>query len=322
MPFLKISRAWFTRREDDPCRLEVQPEGRSVFLAIGFFDGVHLGHRSIIELTVKAARRQGVLSLVVTFDRHPSCVVSPAHVPRLICPLAIKVLEIGRLAPEALLLLHFDKQLSEVRAEAFVRALAGDVEKIGGVCVGRNFRFGHNREGDVRLLEDLGKSLGFSVTGLPAVQWDGRAISSTRIRRAIAAGDLRGAGEMLGRSHALSGQVIRGDGLGRQLGFPTANLDVEGLVLPPAGVYAAHARVNDRRYMAVLNIGHRPTLNRPDLHLRVEAHLLDFSEDLYGRQLEVVPQMKLRDERRFPSLEALRDQISKDIAAASAGATL
>jgi len=297
---------------------ELLPNGRPVFLAIGFFDGVHLGHRSIIENTTRAAGAKKGLSLVVTFDRHPGWVVAPAHVPRLICPLHAKLRELERLGPDALLLLGFDKKLSEVQAEAFVRELAADIGSIGGVCVGMNFRFGHNREGDVRLLQRLGQALGFSVQGSPAVLWEGKPVSSTRIRRAIASGDLRGAGQMLGRPYAISAEVVKGDGLGRQLGFPTANLDIDGLIVPPAGVYSAQVRLDHRSFRAVLNIGHRPTLNRPDPCLRAEAHLLDFSGDLYGRQVDVEPKEKLRDERRFPDLAALRAQISSDIAAASA----
>ena len=164
-----------------------------------------------------------------------------------------------------------------------------------------------------RLLKSLGAELKFHVHGLAAVSLDGKAVSSTRIREAIRSGDLDAASQMLGRLWALAGTVVRGDGLGQKLGFPTANLDVAGLVLPPNGVYAVHVEVDGRRYRSVLNIGLRPTLQRPEPQLRVEAHLIDFTGDLYGRELEVTFLQKLRPERKFASLSKLREQIARDI---------
>jgi riboflavin kinase/FMN adenylyltransferase len=151
---------------------------------------------------------------------------------------------------------------------------------------------------------------------MAAVSLDGKAVSSTRIREAIARGDLDGAGQMLGRTYSLSGKVIPGDGVGRKLGFPTANLEVAGLALPPGGVYAIHAEVEGQAFRAVLNIGHRPTRNQPTPVLHVEAHLLDFTGDLYGKEMEVVFVDRLRDEKKFNSMDELRDQISRDIQAA------
>jgi riboflavin kinase/FMN adenylyltransferase len=170
----------------------------------------------------------------------------------------------------------------------------------------------------VTLLKALGAELKFTVHALAAVSLDGRVVSSTRIREAIRAGDLDGASQMLGRAYSLAGPVVRGDGLGGKLGFPTANLDTTGLALPPNGVYAVHADFDGQSHRAVLNIGRRPTVQDAAPQLRVEAHLLDFKGDLYGHEMRLTFVEKLRDEKKFPSLDALREQISRDIAEAQA----
>jgi riboflavin kinase/FMN adenylyltransferase len=184
--------------------------------------------------------------------------------------------------------------------------------------VGSAFTFGHKRTGNFALLKMLGQELHFIVHGLASVSLDGQVVSSTRIREAITAGNLDAASQMLGRTYALCGRVIRGDQLGRQLGFPTANLKFAGLVVPPNGVYAVHASVQGRCHRAVANIGIRPTLRNPDPQRQVEVHLLDFSADLYDQEMEIAFVEKLRDEQKFPSPEALRDQIRRDIEAARA----
>lgn len=292
---------------------ELQPGPRKVCLALGFFDGVHLGHQQIIRQTVADARQHEALSLVLTFDVHPNTVVAPSRIPRLIYSLSQRLRVLGSFAPEALLLLHFDKELSLRTGEEFVRDLARSLGQLRSVCVGANFVFGHKRGGNVELLRRMGGELGFTVHGVAAVSLDGKAVSSTRIRERIAAGDLDGASQMLGRAYSLAGKVVAGDGLGRQLGVPTANLDVTGLALPPKGVYAVQAEINGASHRAVLNIGHRPTIQEPKPQLRVEAHLLDFTGDLYGQELELVFVERLRDEKKFGSLAELREQIGRDI---------
>ena len=286
---------------------------RKVSLAIGFFDGVHLGHQQIIRQTVTDARQHEDLALVVTFDRHPNTITAPDRVPPLIYSLPQKLRAIGSLGPDAVLLLRFDEPFSRQTGEEFIRKLARDLGEIRNLCVGVNFLFGYKRGGNVALLRRLGGELGFTVHGLAAVSLDGRAVSSTRIRAAIAAGELDAASQMLGRAYSLAGTVVPGDARGRELGFPTANLDVAGLALPPNGVYAALAVLGGHSHRALLNIGFRPTFACPHPPLRVEAHLLDFAGELYGRELEVVFVDKLRDERKFGSLRELRDQIARDI---------
>lgn len=287
--------------------------GKKVCLAIGFFDGVHLGHRQILGQTMSDARQHAALPLVLTFDRHPNIVVAPDKAPPLIYSLPQKLRTIQSLGLDDILLIQFDRKFSEQTGEQFIRGLADDFGSIHSICVGAEFVFGHKRGGNVELLKKLGGELNFQVHGLGAVSLDGRAISSTRIRKAIAAGDLDTAGQMLGRSYAICGKVVEGDKLGRGLGFPTANLDVTGLVLPPNGVYAAVTRRQGKLYRAALNIGIRPTVAGGNA-LRVEAHLIDFQGDLYGAELEIEIGEKLRDEKKFASPAELREQIARDVA--------
>jgi len=295
---------------------ELTAGSQKVCLAIGFFDGVHLGHQQIIRQTIADARKHGDLALVITFDQHPNTVVAPSRVPPLIYSLPQKLRTIESLGPEATLLIHFDKAFSQKTGETFIRELAADWSGIQSICVGANFTFGHKRGGNVELLKKLGSELKFSVHGMAAVSLDGRTVSSTRIREAIRAGNLDTASQMLGRDYSIAGRILEGDKLGRRLGFPTANLDPAGLAVPPSGVYAVHAIVRGQRYRAVLNIGTRPTLGDANPPLRIEAHLLNFTGELYGEEMELVFGEKLRDEQKFPSLDDLKAQIARDIARA------
>jgi riboflavin kinase/FMN adenylyltransferase len=293
---------------------ELKPAGRKTCLAIGFFDGVHLGHQQIIRQTMADAHQHEAIALVITFDRHPNTVVAPDRVPPLIYSLPQKLGAIESLDVDTLLQIHFDKKFSGQTGENFIRSLAGDLGKVQSLCVGADFVFGHKRSGNVALLKKLGGELGFTVHGLAAVSLDGQIVSSTRIREAIRSGNLDAASQMLGRPYTIAGRVIQGDRVGQQLGFPTANLDVSGLVLPPNGVYAGLAKVGGGFQRAALNIGFRPTVVSAAPQLRVEAHLLDFSGDLYGQELEIEVGSRLRDEKKFTSAAELREQIKRDLA--------
>jgi riboflavin kinase/FMN adenylyltransferase len=241
--------------------------------------------------------------------------VAPDRVPPQIYSGPQKLRTIAGLGVDALLEIHFDQSFSEQPGERFVRELAAGFGKIHSVCVGADFVFGHRRTGNVALLEKLGAELHFQVHGLAAVALDGLAVSSTRIRDLIRAGNLDGASQMLGRPYRIAGQVVAGDRMGRKLGFPTANLAAANLVLPPHGVYSAIIHWQGRLYQAALNIGFRPTVASARPQLRVEAHLLDFDGDLYGQELELEVGAKLRDEIRFNSPAELRRQIALDVAA-------
>jgi riboflavin kinase/FMN adenylyltransferase len=295
---------------------DLKTAGKKVCLAIGVFDGVHLGHQQIVRQTLADARQHDSLALVVTFDRHPNAVVAPDREPPLIYPLPQKIRAIESLGADALLLIEFTRAFSEQSGETFIRSLARDLGRIQSICVGADFVFGHKRSGNVDLLRQLGAELKFHVHGMAALALDGAVASSTRIRAAIQVADFDAASQMLGRAYSISGAVVPGDQLGHKLGFPTANLDVTSLVLPPNGVYAARVTVNGRTHLAVLNIGVRPTIKTGKHERRFEVHVLDFAGDLYGAELEVEFLTKLRDEMKFPSLDALKAQITADVAAA------
>src|SRR6267142_3543372 len=267
---------------------DLQTAGRKVCLAIGFFDGVHLGHQQIIRQTITDARQHEAIAFVITFDLHPNTVVAPDRVPPLIYSLPQKLRAIEALGADTLFLIHFDTGFSQQTGEVFIRELVRDLHHVQSLCVGANFVFGHKRGGNVALLKKLGQELNFTVHGLAAVALDGQAVSSTRIREAILSGDLDGASQMLGRAYSLAGTVVRGARLGTGLGFPTANLETTGLALPPNGVYAVHARFDGQTHRGVLNLGFRPTLKDANPQLRLEVHLLDFQGDLYDQELEVI----------------------------------
>mgnify|MGYP001177425429 CR=1 FL=1 len=288
------------------------PSGR-VCAAVGMFDGVHLGHQQVIRQAVTDAHQHEATSLCITFDRHPSTVIAPERAPGLIQSLSQRLHAIETLGVDATLLLKFDEPMSRITAQDFVSNLHRALGKIKSLCVGAKFAFGHNREGNVNLLKKLGQELDFTVHGLASVALNGETISSSSIRQAIETGDFDAANQMLGREHALAGRVIRGDGRGREFGFPTANLDITGLCTPPSGVYAAHVRMDGHTHRAAMNIGLRPTIKEPDPRLHVEAHILDFEGDLYDEDLEITFVAKLRDEEKFESLNELQNQIAADI---------
>jgi riboflavin kinase/FMN adenylyltransferase len=292
---------------------DLLPGPRPVCAAIGVFDGVHLGHQHVLRQTIADAQRCHGLSAVVTFDRHPNATVAPANVPPLIYPLDKKLEVIASLGVEAAYVIRFDKAFSQISGDQFVRDLARDFQRIKSLCVGDGFMFGARRSGNIALLQKLGGELGFALRALRDEELDGQSVSSTRIRDTVRAGDFAMAGRMLGRPYALRGTVIHGQHLGRKLDFPTANLDVTGLLTPPPGVYAAQAQLGAARHRAAVNIGHRPTVRSADPQLHVEAHLLEFSGDIYGQALELEFLKKLRNESKFPTPAALRAQIAEDI---------
>lgn len=281
-------------------------------MAIGMFDGLHLGHQAVIGRTVSRARNEGALALVATFDQHPAKVIGPHHAPPAIQTLSQRLRCFAGLGINATWLIHFDRTFSEKSAEEFVRDAVRKFPGLRVVLVGEKFRFGHRRQGTVEFLRNLGRELGFEVEAVPSVNLNGEPVSSTRIRREIRAGHLDEVGALLGRPYALAGKVVEGDRLGRQLGFPTANLAVEGMAVPPNGVYAAHAEAGGWSGPAVVNIGFRPTVERHPQLIRVEAHLIGFDGEIYGEEIELFFLRFLRSERKFDDIGGLRAQISED----------
>jgi riboflavin kinase/FMN adenylyltransferase len=281
------------------------------FLAIGVFDGVHLGHQRVIGTARDDAKAAGGVSVVLTFDPHPIRVLRPDRAPLLLTSTEHKLALIRQLGVDACLVAHFDKPFSETPAEKFIEQIASCRQ----VSVGTRFRFGHDRLGNVALLEKLAPRYGFTVKEIKSVlTTDGEMISSTAIRQHVLAGRLDRAAAMLGRPFSVLGTVEHGDHRGHELGFPTANVNPHNEVLPPDGVYAARTRLGDQRLRGIVNIGVRPTFGRSERTL--EIHLFDFDRDIYGQPIEVEFAKKLRDERRFDSADALKQQIAKDIAAA------
>ena len=281
-----------------------------VYFAIGIFDGVHRGHQALIEEAQADARKTGGTAVVMTFEPHPMMFFQRAEPPlRLSSPRHKEVL-LERQRVTHLAVLPFEAARAGQTAEQFVEDLRAACQPLGGVVVGADWKFGKGRGGDVALLKRMG---GFEVDGIPAVTLDGEAISSTAIRLAIAKGNLQFAEKALGRPYAVLGRVVPGRSMGHKLGFPTANLEVSGLQLPPDGVYAVGVRVGDKAFRGIANLGIRPTLTTD--HQRVlEVHLFEFDGDLYGMEIEVEFLSFIRPEKKFGSIDELRDQIARDVA--------
>jgi riboflavin kinase / FMN adenylyltransferase len=294
--------------------------GRPRALALGTFDGVHAGHRAVIGRAVELARERGLTSAVVTFDRHPLTVVDPARVPRLLTSNDEKIRLIAELGPDELVMLPFDERLAALSPSEFCAGLLAGRLQARAVVVGENFNFGARGAGDATQLRACGAANGYDVEICALVTEHGEAISSTRIRRLLHDGELEEVREILGRPPSAAGVVAHGDKRGRTLGVPTANVDVEaGTIFPGRGVYAARAFVDERWYRAAVNIGHNPTFqskDAPTTHVTVEAFLLDFSGDIYEREIRLDFLHKIRDELRFDSVDALVTQMREDIAQA------
>jgi riboflavin kinase / FMN adenylyltransferase len=296
--------------------LDAFPTGREPLVAtIGNFDGVHLGHRAILASVTAAAKARSARSLLITFDPHPLAVVAPSRRPRLLQTRRQKLETLEDARIDGVLILPFDRELASLDGESFFGEFLAQRLQFASVHVGRNFRFGRARGGDLRVLEAIGRDRGFSVVGVPPVEIAGETVSSSAIRAAIEEGDVERARAMLGRPFAVTGEVIRGDGRGRTLEFPTANLAVENETIPRRGVYVTETVAFASRFPSVTNVGVRPTFGGTTLS--VETHLLDVDEDLYGERLEVRFLARLRDERTFRGAAELADQIARDRAAAS-----
>ncbi len=296
---------------------DMRNEDIPVTLAAGFFDGVHAGHRRVIGTAVKQARQAGGRAWVMTFDTHPMQVLRPELAPRLLTSLQHKLRLIDACGVDGCLLLPFTRDLARQSAQDFASQLFRGVPGLRGVVVGGNWRFGHKAAGTPELLAELGADAGVQVITIPAVCHAGQTVSSTRIRETITAGDLDTAAEMLGRPYSVLGTVVGGRRLGRQLGFPSANLDPHNEALPPFGIYAALAPLDGVLHEAVLNYGTCPTIDpSPEAPPTLELHLLDFSGDLYGRDVEACFIAYLRPEERYATHDELKTQIGRDIESA------
>jgi riboflavin kinase / FMN adenylyltransferase len=282
-------------------------------VALGNFDGVHLGHQAVVRRAVEEGRRRRERVMAATFDPHPRAVLAPGSEPKLLTTLDLRREALLRYGVDEVWVIRFDEELSRKSPEEFVRdVLVGEIGA-EAVVVGENFRFGHRAAGGVRDLERLMRDFGGEACMVPVRSGDGEVpISSTRIRTLIGEGEVAGAARLLGRPYVLRGGVVVGDKRGRTIGFPTANVVPDpALVVPARGVYAGFVRVGKEVYAACTNIGVAPTFERRES--RVEAYLLDFEGDLYGREVEVSFVERIREEKRFSGVEELKGQISRDV---------
>lgn len=299
-------------------RLRLQPPQRpgwsAAAVALGNFDGVHLGHRELVRRLVDRARPAGLAAVALTFDPHPLAVLAPDRAPVPLTTLEDRAALLQDVGLDGVAVLPFTQELARHSAEEFVREHLVGWLAARWVAVGEGFRFGRGRSGDAELLAREGARLGFELLVVPPVLEADEPVSSTRVREALSRGAVDEAARLLGRPHRVAGTVVEGDRRGRQLGFPTANLLPPAVALPADGVYAGRVQLEGGSSPAVVNIGSRPTFDHGQL--RLEAHLLDWAGDLYGRRLTVEFVARLRGEQRFPGPEALRAQIEQDVALA------
>ena len=299
--------------------LDACPDLPGSVVTIGAFDGVHLGHQALLRLVRDKATERELLTALVTFDRHPAQVVRPESAPKLLTNLdhKLELLEATDLVDLAVVL-TFDDARRRESAEDFVTEVLRGCLQARLVVVGADFHFGNARRGNVTLLERMGRDLGFDVVGLELVGSPGTVTySSTLVRQRLAAGDVRGAAEILGRVHEVRGTVVQGDRRGRELGFPTANVAIpEEICLPAAGIYAGTFTAADGiERAAALSLGRRPTFYTDQPYLLLEAYLLDFSGDLYGQPASVGFVERIRSEERFDSVDALVAALNRDVEA-------
>jgi riboflavin kinase/FMN adenylyltransferase len=296
----------------DPLRAPDLPRGGAV--TIGNFDGVHLGHRRILETVAARAREASRPSVAITFEPHPLAVLRPDHAPRRIQTLRQKEEAIEALGIENLLVIPFTRDFSLTEPEEFVRDFLAQRLAAFELYLGQHFAFGRGKRGDLALLKRMGPECGFTAEGVEEVFAGGEPISSTRIRNALERGDVADANAMLGREYELDGIVSKGERVGHKIGFPTINLAPENDFHPAQGVYVTRIELPsfEKRFGGVTNIGIRPTLYE-DTRTIIETYVFDFAANVYGEKVRLFFLDRLREERKFPSLEALTDQIGRDI---------
>ena len=283
---------------------------RSV-LTLGNFDGVHLGHQELVRMVMRRAKETGAVSMVVTFRPHPLKILAPEKCPPLISIYEEKIRLFEKLGIDVLVKIPFTVEFSAMTPEDFVKDVLCDTLGAKEIFVGYNYRFGKGRKGDVQTLRTLGERYGFAVREVEQISRAGEVISSTKIRHLLREGDVEHAAKLLGRTYAITGIVVKGDGRGKGLGFPTANIAPKHAIIPSDGVYAVRLFVRDRLYDGIANIGMRPTFDKKTL--AIEVHVFDFNEDVYGEDISLYFIRKIREEKKFESVDALVGQIRADI---------
>ncbi len=289
------------------------PDFRDTMLTIGTFDGVHLGHRVILDKLVRHAQAENRESVLITFEPHPRKLLFPDQPLQLLTPLDKKLELITAAGIQHIVVVPFTREFAAMDARAYVTDFLIANFRPAGIVIGYDHHFGHDRTGNIRLLEELQETFGFRVHEIPAQVIDDAAVSSTKIRKALQSGNVKDASEMLGRPYSLSGSVESGAHRGRTIGYPTANIapDCSEQLIPATGVYAVQVIWQEQLYNGMLNIGYNPTVTTEHIR-RIEVHLFDFGRDIYGASLEIRFIARLRDEVRFDSLESLKLQLQKD----------
>jgi riboflavin kinase/FMN adenylyltransferase len=285
---------------------------RAPVLALGNFDGLHRGHVKIIERIQRGAVERGGTSVVLTFDPHPPRVLRPDKAPPLLMTKTQKLDALARAGVQGVAVVRFTREMSQWEPDKFVKTVLVDWLRVAEVWVGADFLFGRDRSGNFTLLRALGAQHGFRAEKIDPIRYKDFIVSSTRIRRLVSEGRVDEAGALLGHHYAIDGTVVEGAKRGREIGFPTANLVTANDLLPPHGVYATAATIDGALHPSVTNIGRRPTFG-DELQTTIETHVLGASLDLYGRALRLAFVQRLRDERKFPDIEALQEQIAADV---------
>jgi len=285
---------------------------RKPVVAIGIFDGVHLGHKKVLKMAAEKARRLSGTSIVVTFDPHPQRVLDTIGAPPLLVSTKHRLNLISKEGMDVACVLNFNEAVAGHAASEFVKKTL--VKKLGAhtIVIGSDFRFGRSKKGDINLLRRLGKEFNFTVIGVPLLKIGPGPVSSTRIRALIMSGKLKEASGLLGRPVSILGTVVKGNRRGRLLGYPTANINPHHEAIPPSGVYAVYAMFEGRKYKGILNIGRRPTFLNDGAEPTIETHIFGFGKSIYGKDIEVIFVKRLREEKRFPGKKELVKQIRID----------
>jgi riboflavin kinase/FMN adenylyltransferase len=293
------------------------PAFRNPAITIGTFDGVHQGHKAILQEVVRVAKEQGGASVLATFEPHPRKLLFPEQPLGILTPLQQKIALLTEAGIEHIVVVPFTKTFSELSAADYITQFLVGQLHAKSIIIGYDHHFGHDRAGNIALLQQYAATYGYRVDEIPAQLIAAAAVSSTKIRNSLQEGNVTEAAHMLGRHYSITGTVVHGAQLGRTIGFPTANIqpaDPDQLI-PAHGVYAVWAMHEGQRYKAMMNIGVRPTVTQ-EMQLRIEAHLIGYEGDLYDTTMEVAFVARLRDEQKFPSLDALKEQIQQDKEAA------
>lgn len=288
----------------------IQPEDHGCVLTIGNFDGVHLGHQRVIEALIDKAKQHNAVPTVMVFEPQPQELFAKDKAPARLTRLRDKYQLLAQQGVERLMCVSFNKKFASLSAETFIEELLVKQLGVKHLIIGDDFRFGQHRRGDFVMLKAYGEKLGFSVTDTKSFKLADCRISSTEIRGALEQDNLAEAARMLGREYSISGKVFHGDKNGRKFGFPTANVLLKRRVSPVSGVYAVQVKHDSKVYQGVANIGTRPTLS--GIRQQLEVHIFDFNQSIYGQHIEVVMVKKLREERKFDSITALKEQIQLD----------